>query len=357
MEAPQSHINAVYNCISQWLSPDNPDLKRAIERTVDENLFGFEDIKHQILALKQALTPDNIKRWVKQSGFIPNSLRRKTVLCLHAGNLPLVGLQDLLAVMISGADYAGKLSSKDPYLLQSLIKIFEENRDLQRTAYDTELHSFFNTKIDGWLFSGSHKNAAIVENILTDNGVISYDSPSLIRTSYFSVAYIDTFDKETVMDLTEAVFRYGGAGCRSVAVVVSPFSLNEIKCEFTDYIENFWLINPQHQLPTKEITHRFALNKALGVNQAWLNDFLIEEGDEIPPNKFRLTWMKGNFSTFSAIINNNLDGLQSAYSTAEHIGKQAGNIIIEPLSTAQNPPVWWKPDGIDTLNWLQKNLL
>jgi len=357
MKSADRHMNAINTCISQWLRPDNPQLKLAIERSVDEDLFSFEDIKHQILALKQALTPDKIDRWVVKSGCTPNSLRNKTVMCLHAGNLPLVGLQDFLAVMISGADYTGKLSGKDPYLLPSLIKIFQENSVFQKSVFNTELQSFFNYKVDAWLFSGSKNNGSVVNNILLDNHVVSEDSPSLIRTAFFSAAFIDTFDKETVLDLTEAVFRYGGAGCRSVAIVVSPLNLNDIKCEFTDYVENFWLNNPQHQHPSRELAHRFALNKALGTNQAWLNDFLIEEGEEVPRNKFILTWMKGDFSTFSSVINHNLDGLQSVYSTAAYIGEHAGNKIIEPLSAAQKPPVWWKPDGIDTLNWLQKNLL
>jgi hypothetical protein len=157
-------------------------------------------------------------------------------------------------------------------------------------------------------------------------------------------------------DLTEAVFRYGGSGCRSVALVVSPFSLNDIKCSYTDYIESYWLKNPQHEKPAKALEHRFALNKAVGINQAWLNDFLIEEGEEVPHQKFILNWLKGDFATFMEAINNNADGLQSAYSTANHIGKKAGKSFIEPLSKAQNPPIFWNPDNIDTLNWLNKNI-
>lgn len=357
MKEPNDHINAVNTCISQWLRPDNPGLKLAIERTVDENLFSFEDIKHQILALKQALTSDNVTRWVKKSGFIPNSLRNKAVLCLHAGNLPLVGVQDLLAVIISGADYIGKVSSKDPYLLPSLIKIFKTNTALQKAEYNTDLSALFNGSFDAWFFSGSSKNANDVAHILKNNNVVVAGTPSLIRTAFYSVAYIDTLDKETMWDLTEAVFRYGGAGCRSVAMVVSPFTINNIKCELTDYVENFWLKNPQHQKPPKNLMHRYALNKAMGVNQAWLNDFLIVEGEEVPRDKFVLTWMKGDYSTFLETIKSNLIGLQSVYSTAPYIGQLAEDKVIKPLSAAQNPPVWWKPDGIDTLDWLEKNLL
>jgi hypothetical protein len=357
MKSADQHLKSIKTGIKQWLRPDNADLQHAIEKTVDEDLFSFEDIKHQLLALKQSLTSDNIDRWITKSDVIPNSLQNRTVLCLHAGNLPLVGLQDFLAVLISGANYKGKLSRKDPYLLPSLIRSFEEKQDLQKIGYSTGLNSFFGAGVDAWMFSGSQNNASAVKDILLKNDMISTITPSLIRTAFFSAAFVDKIDEETMRDLTEAVFRYGGSGCRSVALVVSPFKLNDIKCEFTDYIESFWLKNPQHQSPANDLVHRFALNKALGINQAWLNNFLIEEGEEIPRNKFILKWIQGDFSSFSEILIKNSTGLQSAYSTANYIGKVAGSTIVEPLSAAQKPPVWWKPDGTDTLEWLKKNLL
>jgi len=356
MKGPSEHVDSINKSISEWLQPDNKILQESIERTVDEGLFSFEDIKHQILALKYALKPANIEQWIRQSGIKPNSLANRTVLCLHAGNLPLVGLQDLLAVIISGANYAGKLSKKDPYLLKSLIRTLDKQRLVKQIQCSTELEVLYGVRPDAWLFSGSEKNATAVENLLIEQGAINPDSPSLIRTAFYSAAYIDNLANETMAHLTEAVFRYGGAGCRSVAVVVSPFGLNEIKCEFTDYIESFWLKNPQHQNPPKSLEHRFAMNKAIGVNQAWLNDFIIEEGAEVPGKKFILTWLVGDFSAFSQFVTDNKRGLQSVYSTADYIGNYAGDSVIEPLSAAQKPPIWWRPDNIDTLSWLHENI-
>jgi hypothetical protein len=357
MSIDRDHMNAVKSSIRQWLRADNIDLKRAIEKTVDEGLFSFQDVKHQILAIKQAFTADNIEKWAANSGFKPNTLKNQAILCLHAGNLPLVGLQDFIAVLISGASYAGKLSTKDPYLLPSLIKIVAENDTLQNARFNDDLLPLLDTNFDAWLFSGSKSNAEIVKDLLVKNQAISEDTPSLVRTAFFSLAYVDRQDKETMIDLTEAIFRYGGAGCRSVAMVISPYSLSEVKCELTDYVEQFWLKNPQHSHPPKSLEHRFALNKALGTDQAWLNDFLIEEGEIAPKEKFIVTWKKGGISTLSDIIKAQPVGLQSIYSTAEHIGEKIQNWTMEPLSVAQKPPVWWKPDGINTLSWFQKNLL
>jgi hypothetical protein len=157
-------------------------------------------------------------------------------------------------------------------------------------------------------------------------------------------------------DLTEAVFRYGGTGCRSVAIVVAPFHLNEEKCGFTDYVELFWMKNPQLQKPDPSLFHRYVYNRALEIPQAWLNDFLIEENVSRPKEKFILYWVKGDFETLTDLVAKYSVGLQSVYSTSSYIGKLVNGFVIEPLSQAQAPPIWWKPDQIDTIEWLQKKV-
>ena len=51
----KSTIEKLQSAIDEWLSPDNNDLRKAIEATVDDGLFSFEDIKYQVLALKKTL--------------------------------------------------------------------------------------------------------------------------------------------------------------------------------------------------------------------------------------------------------------------------------------------------------------
>src|SRR5699024_4582356 len=105
--------------IDNWLRPDNLYLKKAIDKTVSEGYFSFPDVKHAILALKDSLSEQALHRWAEQSGLTDSEedASGKNVLCLHAGNLPLVGFQDALAVLLSGARYSGKISRKAPYLL------------------------------------------------------------------------------------------------------------------------------------------------------------------------------------------------------------------------------------------------
>src|SRR5690554_976927 len=105
MERLHEHIQNISEAISAWLKPDNIELKQAIDRTVREGLFSLEDIKHQIRHLKQSLQKEHLLEWASRSGLKYNSLKDRQVICLHAGNLPLVGVQDFLAVLLTGGTY------------------------------------------------------------------------------------------------------------------------------------------------------------------------------------------------------------------------------------------------------------
>lgn len=353
MAFSERHIENITRALTTWFDKENRELSRAIEQTVDENLFSLEDIKHQILSLKHTISKETLKKWVADSHVETISREDKNVLCLHAGNVPLVGIQDLIAVLLRNGTYIGKLSRKDPYLMASLLRHLAGHGLVEEDLWSVTPESLKPVRADALLFAGSEQSAGPVKEKLTQLGLIGEDTPSLMRTAGFSMAYIEDESSETYQDLTEAIFRYGGAGCRSVAIVVSPFPLRKVQCGFTDYIESFWLANPPHHKVSESVPYRFALNKALGIDQAWLDHFLMEESGEISGEKHIVHWMQGDLDRVEEIIRKMGSRLQSVYSTADYIGRRVGERIIEPLSLAQMPPIWWKPDNVNTLVWLQ----
>lgn len=269
----------------------------------------------------------------------------------------MVGIQDLLAVMLTGGRYVGKFSKKDPYLLVSLLDKFTEHGIGKHFIYDTYLECLKSISADAVLFSGSESSVETVKNKLQKLSIIEKTTPLLIRTAHFSVAWIHDQNPETMNQLMNAVFRYAGKGCRSVAVVVAPFSFTSNSCNFTDYVESFWIKNPQKVKPPVSLYHRYAMNKAVGIPQIWLDDFLIEEDLKKPDSNFVLQWIEGGEDELKEIIKMNKSGLQSIYSTDRYIGTEIENIVIESLDEAQNPPIWWRPDGIDTITWLQNHFV
>jgi hypothetical protein len=349
------HILLISKAINTWLRPDNTELKLAIERSIDESLFAEHDIRHRIRHLKQSVNHNSLVTWCTRAGLITPSLQGKKVCCLHAGNIPLVGFHDLLGVLLSGAEYYGKLSRKDPYLMESFLNVLKGFNLVESNHWTTQIDRFNSLQADAILFSGSPASVGPVRKKLSMLGISQKSTPELIRTAHFSIAWITDHSKETMEDVTEAVFRYSGNGCRSVAIIVAPFSLHHEKCSFTDYIESFWLKNPQHQKPAGALYYRYAYNNAVGIEQAWLEDFLIEETSGPPDEKFVLHWVEGGEEELKNILME-IDGqLQSVYSNSM-AGKKISGRVIEPLSLAQTPPVWWKADNTDTIEWLLKSL-
>ncbi len=351
----RTRIENLLEVTERWLSNDNQYLMQAAGRTVEEGYFSVHDVKLALKAIKNSINRTALEQWVEQARLHDeNDACEQNVLCLHAGNLPLVGFQDALAVLLSGARYTGKISRKDPYLLPTFLNEVKKteswnNINVQWTHRLDDLEGMQN---DAILFAGSQQSVPGVTEAIEKYNMKKADTRFLIRTAHFSMAYVANLQERTMKALTEAIFRYGGKGCRSVAVVVSPYSLDEIKCELTDYVEAFWLENPQHQKPKPKLKQRFAYNKAIERPQAWLDDFLVQEGGLELDQDFICYWVSGNEQKVSELADRFGQQLQSIYITQPKTTIPGYSSKTEFLSDAQNPPIFWRPDGVDTLHWL-----
>lgn len=353
----QKRIDILLEASENWLHTDNHYLMDAIDRTVQEGYFSFEDVKHAIRSVKKSINKTALEEWVEREALEnEQSAFGQNVLCLHAGNLPLVGFQDAFATLLSGARYTGKISQKDPYLLPTFLNEVKKTKvwsdmDVQWTH---RLNDFADMPHDAIIFAGSESSVPGVKKAIKEYNLDKADSKYLIRTAHFSMAYLDRKDERTMQDLTEAIFRYGGKGCRSVAIVVSPFPLVEIKCELTDYIESFWLKNPQHETPPQKLKQQFAYNKAVERPQVWLDHFLLQEGGLELDQDFVCYWQQGDQSTVAELAGTFEGDLQNIFVAHPDIKIPGWAERTEFLSDAQQPPISWKPDGVDTLSWLIK---
>ncbi len=351
----KKRIETLIEATENWLQKDNHYLMNAIDQTVQEGYFSFEDVKHAIRALKKSINRTALEEWVDRAGLDEeNDAAGQNVLCLHAGNLPLVGFQDAFSTLLSSARYIGKISRKDPYLLPTFLNEVKKtdlwtDRDVQ---WSHRLDDFEDMRNDVIIFAGSESSVPGVKEAIQKWNLATDETRYLIRTAHFSIAYFDREDEQSMKDLTEAIFRYGGKGCRSVAVVVSPFSLDDIKCELTDYIESFWLENPQHELPPPKLKQQFAYNKAIERPQAWLDYFLLQKGGLELDQDYICYWVQGDESKVSELADRYNDELQSIYVPHPDIEIAGWQERTEYLPDAQEPPISWKPDGIDTLEWL-----
>ena len=339
-------MTTITQTVKDWLDPQNTDLQKAVEKTVSEGLFSTEDIQHQLTVLRRNVENGEVKEWVLISGLTEKkNARDKNVLCLHAGNLPLVGFQTALGVILSGANYYGKLSRKDPYLLASFLKEIQQANTEQEIHFSTDLDSFKNLEADTVVFAGSENSVPAVKEEIQRLNSAKKDVNYIIRTAKFSIAYLGEWNEEVKEDLVEAMLRYGGKGCRSVAMVVAKLGLDEVKEELQTSIKNFWQANPQHQKPAPELRYQFAYNEGIQRNQLWMEDFLIQETEEQPETDFTVNWVKGGEEKVKELRARSGDLLQSVYNT----GIDIHGLNTEPLAQAQSPPLYWDPDGVDVI--------
>ena len=222
----------------------------------------------------------------------------------------------------------------------------------KRIHYSTDLNNFSGLEADAVTFSGSDESVPAVRHIIKEKNIAKPDARYLIRTAHFSIAYLDAFNEENASRLAEAILRYDGRGCRSVAVVVSPVELNAISCTFTDFFESYWLKNPVHHEPSPKTTYRFAYNKAVNKPQMLLEHLIVENSEPRFDNDDVISWVIGGPEKVVELAEKYGDRLQNIYITGPEIHIPGVNDKIDQLKKAQCPDLNWKPDGVDILKWI-----
>jgi hypothetical protein len=130
-----------------------------------------------------------------------------------AGNIPLVGFHDWLAVIMTGHTAVIKLSEKDnalfPFLLERLKTIDERTTDW--TIQVERLQDF-----DAVIATGSNNTARYFETYFAKY-------PHIIRKNRNSVAILTGAESdEDLKRLGIDIFRYFGLGCRNVSKLYIP---------------------------------------------------------------------------------------------------------------------------------------
>ena len=351
MMSPEQRIDALVQALEQWFS-DKVDLEKSIDDTLKEGVFTRHDINYSLAWARECVNREVLAEWWQRTGAGPDSQADSTVLCLHAGNLPIVGLQDILAVLLSGGNYLGKISKKDPYLLAGLLEKLRDCGFSDKIHYSTELETFQGFKADAVMFSGSGESARQVKKLLHEKDIASETSRKLIRTASFSMAYVSRTDESTLRELAEAILRYEGKGCRSVAMVISPNEPTSMIKNLGDFMEEFWAANPPLKELSPKTRYRYAYNKAIGRMQHLFRHILIEQNEPDLDNDDVIYWIRGDLFTAGKLAQANLIKLQNIYTENPKATVKGFEDRIQSIASAQHPPIDWEPDGVDPLQWL-----
>lgn len=295
-----------------------------IEQAIAENgWFTREDILRAVDAIcSEMLERERIEEWLRN--YAPTT-EPKRVAIIMAGNIPLVGLFDLMCVVASGHISAVKPSSKDKTLMEFVISELRDiNPDIRIEEYSA------NERYDMAIATGGDDaNRYFREHFASTR--------TLLRGSRHSVAVLDGRESdEELSALCTDITAYSGLGCRSVAMIFAPrhFRINVPKCIAS---------NPKQQ---RNIATQRALLTMRGVELVDAGGFLIVKGENFSESTAIVTHRE--YSDFSEVLmwlDEHRDTIQCVVSHApiEH---------SVAFGRAQYPTLADYADGVDTMRFL-----
>ncbi len=204
-------------------------LAAAVDSAVNLNgWFTPEQVRFALEAWVKALQPDAVEAWL---GSLPakSSGGAVTLGIVMAGNIPLVGLHDLICGVVSGHRVQLKPSRDDAGLTAALLscwsKVFPGLQE-QVTIAEAALRDF-----DAVIATGSRNSGRYFQHYF---GKV----PHIIRGQRTSVAVLDGSEShEDMVALAGDIFQYFGLGCRNVTQVFVPkdFDLDRLFAAFVDW--------------------------------------------------------------------------------------------------------------------------
>ncbi|MFN4082020.1 MAG: acyl-CoA reductase [Bacteroidia bacterium] len=225
----------------------------------------------QIFALKNwasNLQLNNITKWLNKYEIKDHS-EPKTIGIIMAGNIPLVGLHDLLCVLATGNKALIKTSGDDEtlikFVVEHLIKINPEFAN-----YITLTQTGFKTGFDAVIATGSNNTNRYFEYYFKNK-------PHLLRKNRNSIAILTGFETpDDYQKLADDIFLYFGLGCRNISKIFVPnnFDFNPFFEGLTKYAD---IIN--HNKYANNYTYHkaiFLMNQTPHLD----NGFLLLKKDE-----------------------------------------------------------------------------
>lgn len=320
------------------------DLKEVMIRAFQSN--GWFTESNIVLAISQwadALKSDTIEKWL--SNYSPNlPAKPKRIGVINAGNIPFVGLHDLLSVLNSGHIYYGKNSSDDKFLLPWLSKILIELEPSlnERINFVEKLND-----IDAVIATGSNNSSRYFEYYFGKY-------PHIIRKNRNGIAILSGNEsKEQLNKLGKDIFQYFGLGCRNVSKIYVPKDYN-----FNQFFEAIYdqnnIMNHSKYMNNFDYNNSVLLLKLVPFLQ---NGFLIIREEEVIASPISIVHYEyyDDLSSLYSKLNSNSEMLQCIVTDPQMIDQasELKNIYVD-FGQTQSPALWDYADGVDTMDFLTK---
>ncbi|WJS92784.1 acyl-CoA reductase [Flavobacterium johnsoniae] len=294
-----------------------------------------EQVYFSVQSWAEALTKENIDKWLSAYKIDENNDNSKTVALILAGNIPLVGFHDFLSVLITGYKALIKTSSNDQHLLPFLAKYLiavDENFKDKITFVEGKLENF-----DAVIATGSNNTARYFEYYFKDKS-------SIIRKNRNSAAVLT--GKETTEELEnlgEDIFRYFGLGCRNVSKLFVPKDYS-----FDAFFQA--MFKYQDVIHYEKYANNYDYNKAV---------FLMSNFKLLDNGFLTIKEDSSYASPISSVFYEYYENLDELKKRLQNDSEQIQCIVSSNLTSnsiafgeTQKPQLWDYADNVDTITFL-----
>ncbi len=317
--------------LGQELADTSDEFKSRLQTAKHKN--GWFDTEQSQLAFinwSKALTDSNLKHWSAMYPQLTNEIEPKKIGLIMAGNIPLVGLHDLISVLLSGHKAVVKLSSDDTLLMTYIINRI--NKISPELGSRIEIAERLNS-IDAVIATGSNNSSRYFEAYFGKY-------PNIIRKNRTSVAILNGNESSAELaQLGKDIFTFYGLGCRNVTKLYVPknYSFNlfyESIFEYATVLDNI------------KYVHNYDYHKTL---------FLLNS-EQMLDNEFLLIKEDTNLRSPIGVLHYEYMSVEKKDLVKSLNQSEEIQCVIENQSIkfgeAQNPQLWDYADNVDTLRFL-----
>lgn len=331
--------------LGKYLREEKDEFLEALQiRTEHHN--GWFTLKNQRDALNAIVTefldPDKLHAWLQPYiGYFEvkaatHGRYKRTLGLVLAGNIPLVGIHDILCVYVAGHRSQIKLSDKDKFVLPYLLQLLERFDDRNKAYFEVvdKLSDF-----DAVIATGSNNSARYFESYFGKY-------PHIIRRNRNGIGVLNGSEtKEDLEALGKDVFQFFGLGCRNVAKLFVPRDY-----DFTLLLEvlHEWNELQNHTKYKNNFDYNYALLTLNKVPFRHTGSIILREDPAL------LSHIAGLYYEY-------YDSLEAVEDTIVHRADEIQLVVARPealrietknFGEAQRPGLGDYADGVDTMAFL-----
>lgn len=332
---------------ADWLNSDFEPRSQAVTRTLEApNTFTEASIHAAIDVAMARVTEPDLLRW----GVDQDIVEPMKVGVLNAGNIPLVGLQDFLAVTLSGHRYIGVTSRSSPYLLPAFAETVV-NYDASIKADFVSFDRVCETA-DAVIATGSNATIDIVSRRFSNAGIPP--DRQLLRGTRLGVALLEGSETDAdLFGLARDALLHDGRGCRNVAIIFAREDVDWNR--FRRQADRFRTTFRAHDATRAAVERAARLLHAVGESFIDGDGFVLVRDDVALREPCVLRWVTySNASEPEEWIQRNANLIQVLVSNRIRPASDSEQFDQVGFGMAQDPPLAWCPDGQDTMAFLRK---